>query len=409
MISMSLFGAGLLLALYQLVAALPWLWAIDSKGFRKALFDPLAWLYAGCTLVAGGAIMAFVLSYLREASVLEFYGRCYASVLHLQLILDFLILAPHLLILVWPKGGNVALAAFREGWRQPMFWSLTGVALMLIVMSMVIPYFTFGDDYKMMKQLGFDTIMLSTALFAVLAASTSIYEEIEGRTAITVMSKPITRRQFLLGKYVGTLFVAAGMTMILGWVLNWALYTKPYFDRLDEVRDQMPIELSQSLTPLMRYIVPGAEGAAWAGGMAQWIGETIAHSFGLLLGFGQVMVLLAIATSLATRMAFVINIVICVVVFFLGHLSPVLVQVTQSFSQQGESSPLLLVSFIAQLFDAILPALEFFSMGPAIIRDSPLEFGPFAFYVLTVFGYSVIYTGIALLIGLILFEDRDLA
>jgi hypothetical protein len=67
------------------------------------------------------------------------------------------------------------------------------------------------------------------------------------------------------------------------------------------------------------------------------------------------------------------------------------------------------VSFLGKLFDVLLPALEFFNMGPAIIRESPLDLWQFAGYVLTVFGYSVIYTGIALLVGLLLFEDRDLA
>ena len=63
----------------------------------------------------------------------------------------------------------------------------------------------------------------------------------------------------------------------------------------------------------------------------------------------------------------------------------------------------------APLPDGPLPALEFFTMGPAIIRETPLPLGEFAGYVATVLGYSVIYTVIALLVGLLMFEDRDLA
>jgi hypothetical protein len=59
--------------------------------------------------------------------------------------------------------------------------------------------------------------------------------------------------------------------------------------------------------------------------------------------------------------------------------------------------------------DVLLPALEFFNMGPAIIREAPLDVWQFGTYVLTVFGYSILYTAIALLVGLLLFEDRDLA
>jgi hypothetical protein len=56
-----------------------------------------------------------------------------------------------------------------------------------------------------------------------------------------------------------------------------------------------------------------------------------------------------------------------------------------------------------------LPDLESFNMGRAIIRESPLSLWDFAIYVVTVLGYSGLYTAIALFVGLLLFEDRDLA
>ena len=72
----------------------------------------------------------------------------------------------------------------------------------------------------MVKELGYDMTMLAAVLFGVLAASMSISEEIEGRTAITLMSKPVSRRQFLLGKFVGILLAALVMTVLLGLVLR---------------------------------------------------------------------------------------------------------------------------------------------------------------------------------------------
>jgi hypothetical protein len=89
------------------------------------------------------------------------------------------------------------------------------------------------------------------------------------------------------------------------------------------------------------------------------------------------------------------------VVFFLGHLTPLMVQV----SQRG----LPLVRFMAGVFDTVLPGLEFFDVGPAIVRDTPPPPGEFAVYVGSAALYAVVYTAIALLFGLILFEDRDLA
>src|SRR5262249_27258896 len=148
-------------------------------------------------------------------------GRIYGALLHLQFLADAFVLLFALLLTVWPRGAAVALAAFREGIRQPMFWFIFSFVLLFMVLSPFIPYFTFGEDFKMVKEIGYGLTMLGTALFAVLAASLSISEEIEGRTAITMMSKPVSRRQFLLGKYVGILLAALVMTVMLGWVFDW--------------------------------------------------------------------------------------------------------------------------------------------------------------------------------------------
>jgi hypothetical protein len=415
----SLFLAGLTLALMQAVAAIPWLWALNKRGFRSWIKDPLAYAYAAGAVIGAALVIAWFMSERRIEAVLSEWGRYYGSILHAQLAVDFLVLAPQLLLLVWPKGGAIALSTFRECWRQPMFWLIAILAAVIIAFSMVIPYYTFGEDYKMMKQIGFDIAMLSAALFGLLSASISINEEIEGRSAITVMSKPVNRRQFLIGKYLGTLLACWAMMLLLGWVLTYALYIKPHFDRLDDVNDTMTGEVvkllakpensrtvSEALVDFAK-LVPTTEGGYFAKGIALWTGETLAHHIGLLLGFGQVMVLLAICVALATRMTFVINLVICLFVFMIGHLAPVLVQSTAQLAQ--ESAAMSLVHFIARLLNVVFPALENFLIGPAIIRDSYIPMRDFTIYVGTVFGYAVLYSGIGLILGLILFEDRDLA
>jgi hypothetical protein len=169
----------------------------------------------------------------------------------------------------------------------------------------------------------------------------------------------------------------------------------------------MTIEAQKTFVPIFEKIAPSAPGKALARGMGMWFSDTFAHSLGILLGFGQVMILVGIASALATRVSFVVNLVLCLFIYFLGHLAPVIVQVTESTSGGGVGVGL--IGFLGKLFNVLLPALEFFNMGPAIIRESPLDLWLFAEYVLTVFAYSGIYTGIALLIGLLLFEDRDLA
>src|SRR5205807_6683414 len=106
-----------------------------------------------------------------DPGVLTLWGRAYGSLLHLQLAADFFVFVFLALLTVWPKGGAVALAAFREGIRQPMFWLLTCAAAGLMLVSTLVPYFTMaaGEELKMVKELGYDTMMLGAGVFGVIS------------------------------------------------------------------------------------------------------------------------------------------------------------------------------------------------------------------------------------------------
>jgi hypothetical protein len=388
---LSLAVAFYLLCLIQVLAALPWLWLLDARWVRDNLFRNGRIVFY--LLVA--VVPAFLVANGVDPSVLAVWGRIYAAILHLQLIADVVAGALVLLLLVWPKGGAVALAAFRESVRQPMYWLLTLSAAFLLFISPWIPYFTFGEDFKMVKELGFEMIMLFVTVFAVIAASTSVHDEIEGRTAITLMSKPVSRRQFLLGKFAGILCAAFVMTALLGWFFQGMLLNRPY-----DIQNQVTyVEPAWVLSSVRHWLGEG-ELPDFVKGIGYWFNDALEVLPGLVLGFCQVMVLLAIAVALATRLSMIVNLPVCLVIFFLGHLTPILAAVSHNYA---------LVYFTAQLFGTLLPGLEFFSMGQAVVREAPLPAGQFALYTANVSLYAVMYTAIALLFGLILFEDRDLA
>jgi hypothetical protein len=394
-----------LMCLVQLLAALPWLAVLDPAQARLRLKQPAAWGIALLGVLAAGVGVTLLCYANSDPGLLIAYGRLYASVLHLQLAADGFVLVFAVLLLVWPKGAAVALAAFREGVRQPMFWFLTCVAVFLMFGSTLFPYFTLavGEELKMVKALEYDTIMLAAVLFGVISASMSISEEIEGRTAITLMSKPVSRRHFLLGKFTGILLAALVMTLLLGWWFLWCVLFKQWIDPPMVPQDRPP-DPAWVIDLVNRY-VPAGEASWLVRGVGFWVDDLNTALPGLVIGFGQVMVLLAISVALATRVPMVVNLPICLVFYFLGHLTPVLKAVSQNRSTLGNA----LVNFMAQLFDTLLPGLELFDMGPAVVRETPLPPAAFALYTANVSLYAVMYTAIALLFGLILFEDRDLA
>jgi ABC-type Na+ efflux pump permease subunit len=191
--------------------------------------------------------------------------------------------------------------------------------------------------------------MLAALVFGVLAASMSISEEIEGRTAVTLMSKPINRRQFLVGKFLGILMACFAMSMILSWNMSFCQRVVREYDPInnnpdpsdimakprDKVVDAMTLQGARVMVPAFQKVVPTQPGKTIAKGCGIWFGDAYANAFGVALGFGQVMILVAIATALATRLPFVINIVICLVIYIMGHLAPVVVHITELAKNRG--------------------------------------------------------------------------
>src|SRR3954471_5384366 len=109
---------------------------------------------------------------------------------------------------------TIAWNAFMELVRQPVFLLLTTGSACFNVFLAAVPYFGFGDDQKMVKDSVLAVTFLTGLLGAVLSASASVAHEIRTGTALAVLSKPVGRVQFVLGKYLGLAGAITLMTFI---------------------------------------------------------------------------------------------------------------------------------------------------------------------------------------------------
>jgi ABC-type transport system involved in multi-copper enzyme maturation permease subunit len=274
------------------------------------------------------------------------------------------------------KSFTIALATAKEAIRQPAFFVMAAFAGGLLLVTIWVSYFTFGEDIKMYKDTGLTTISFFCMLLALLTASSTVADEIEGKTAITLLSKPINRRQFIIGKFVGIELGVLALYLLLGILFSAGVFYKYEYD-LRESAGGIAERAKQ--WDQVRQILPG-----------------------LVLGFFEVTVLTSISVAISTRLPMLANLVVCMLIFFLGHLSPVLVEAATAPNSQINE----LVGFMARLFAWALPSLEFFNAGPSISTGAVI---PWVGYVLPAFGYCVLYSGAALLFAFLLFEDRDLA
>lgn len=270
---------------------------------------------------------------------------------------------------------TIALATAKEAIRQPAFFVLAFLAGASLIYTIFVPYFTFGEDIKMYKDTGLTTISFAALLLALLTSSSAVAEEIEGKTAVTLLSKPVDRRQFIIGKFLGIELGVLVLFLVLGTLFAAGVFYKTQYDAR---------ELSRTVE----------------GGMSTRIAQVSQILPGLVLGFFEVTVLTAISVAISTRLPMLVNLVVMIAVFFLGHLTPILVEVS---AQTGVNE---LVRFMARLFESVLPSLEYFNAGPAIATGALI---PWVGYVLPAFAYCVMYSGAALLFAFLLFENRDVA
>jgi ABC-type transport system involved in multi-copper enzyme maturation permease subunit len=269
------------------------------------------------------------------------------------------------------KTGIIARATAKEAVRQPIFLLSLAVVIMLLVLNTFLPFFTLGEDVKMLKDCGLATLLISSMLIAIWTASSSIADEIEGKTAMTLLSKPINRRQFILGKYLGIMHAVLLYLIPVGIAFLALVYYKVSYDARESSKDAPTV--AQCLIVVVQTIP------------------------GLILMFFEVALMAAVSVAISTRLPMVVNLTTCLAIFVVGHLTPLLVQ-----SGEGKIE---VVPFFGRLIATILPMLDHFNMSAAIATDAvvPVQ------YLLTSAVYCVCYCSAMILLAFILFEDRDLA
>src|SRR5256885_16455010 len=115
---------------------------------------------------------------------------------------------------------------FTEAIVDPISPLLLAVGAGILVVFGLLPFFTLGEDAVMFKAVALDVILILVLICTLFATSKSIYEEIEDRTMLTLMSKPVGRWEVLVGKYLGIISSAAVAVAFLGAVLVLATWLR---------------------------------------------------------------------------------------------------------------------------------------------------------------------------------------
>jgi hypothetical protein len=146
---------------------------------------------------------------------------------------------------------------FFESIRQPIALVILVAASFALVIGNALSAFTMQNDLHMFIDMGLATVFLSGALLASFVATGVLTREIENKTALTVISKPVGRPLFVIGKFLGV----AGAMLLATAYMSFVFLLVEMHDVLETVRDPVHV-------PVIAFgvgaVVLGVAAATWS-------------------------------------------------------------------------------------------------------------------------------------------------
>ena len=282
---------------------------------------------------------------------------------------------------------------FFEAIAQPIYALVLLAGAVILGIFTFLPFFTLGEDTRMFKTVGLDVIMLLVLIVTLMATSKSIYEEIEDRTMLTLMSKPLARAEVLVGKYLGLIGAAALAVAVLGLVLLAGTYHRVPGDYQLATRSLYSADI-QKLWDTRRMFMSGIYPS-------------------LVLIWLQVSVLAAISVAVSTRLSLVVNLPLVIIVYLAGNLARFIGDATAERGAIARGVGWVVETFLPFLavfdlrhltvFSAVrLPGSIFAADDAGVFRSTLWAYTGLAGV------YAALYATAALCVGLLLFRSREL-
>jgi ABC-2 type transport system permease protein len=101
---------------------------------------------------------------------------------------------------------TIAKNTFIETLRQPVYAIIIVAALILLFISPSLTMYTMSDDNKLLREIGLSTLFLTSLFISIFSASGAVAKEMENKTILTVLTKPVQRPIFIVAKFFGVAF-----------------------------------------------------------------------------------------------------------------------------------------------------------------------------------------------------------
>jgi ABC-type transport system involved in multi-copper enzyme maturation permease subunit len=247
---------------------------------------------------------------------------------------------------------SIALNTFRENLRDKLLYNLLIFALLMIGSSLLLMRLTLGEFHRLLLDIGLGSVNIFSVLIAIFVGIGLVSKEIDKKTIYTIVSKPVARFEFLLGKFFGLT-----LTLLVNMLI-------------------MTVGL---LAVLMAQSVP--------------IEAVLFKAIGLILL--ECMVVTAVALLCSTFTSATLSAIFTLAIYVIGHLTPDLKTFGQKMDGLGRS--------MLEGMYYLLPNLERFNLKGHVTHQLDVPLNDLALIV----AYGMTYTAFLLLLASVIFQRRD--
>lgn len=247
---------------------------------------------------------------------------------------------------------SIAFNTFRENLRDKLLYNLLVFALLMIGSSLLLMRLTLGEFHRLLLDVGLGSINIFGVLIAIFVGIGLVSKEIEKKTIYTIVSKPVARYEFLLGKYGG---------LLLTLFVNMAIMVIGLFAVLF-VQD-VPIH------------------------------PVLFKALGTI--FLEFMVVTAVALLFSTFTTATLSAIFTLAIYVIGHLTPDLKTFGQKMDTVGRN--------VLETLYYVLPNLERFNLKGHVTHNIAVSASDLAL----IAAYGLAYTTLVLVLASVIFQRRD--
>ncbi|MEY2505415.1 MAG: hypothetical protein QOG27_1695 [Verrucomicrobiota bacterium] len=269
--------------------------------------------------------------------------------------------------------------------RLKTFYGLLLFALLLIGNSIFMAQMTFQQEFQVLKDIALGAMSIFTSLLAVAATARLLPQDMEDRTASTILAKPVSRFEYLSGKLLGALALLA-ISLVAMSALFFLVLTLREQAVLRETARQMSAAPPEQLSEALRLVHVSALNPNLLSGIA------IIYVKGCLLAS-----LTLFVSTFATTTIF--TMIVMTFVYFIGHLQAI----AREFWLQTNSAGWISQTFLA-LVALFFPDLQLFTLTDDVVAGNATPMAVLA----RIVTLGLFYTGFYLLLAWSVFFRKEL-